>query len=108
MSIHTFPKTINIKVNEIERLEFELKKYDVAVRQFIHFSMSAPTIFKLLTRYTKAKTKIILSPRLTSEGLKTMSKRNKNESKNNKVACETFSVFSRIMICLGLMSYQPL
>ena len=37
--VHTFPKCISLKVNVIERLEFELVYYDVTVRHFSHYTI---------------------------------------------------------------------
>ena len=40
--VHTFPKSISLKENVIEWLEFELTQYDVAVQHYSHYTMEFP------------------------------------------------------------------
>ena len=40
--VHTFPKGICLKVNIIERLEYELAYYDSVVHRFNHYTTWAP------------------------------------------------------------------
>ena len=39
MGVHTFPKRISIKVNAIERTEFELTHHDPATQLFKNYPM---------------------------------------------------------------------
>ena len=40
--VHTFPKDICLKVNEIARLEYELAYYDSVVHRFNHYTTRTP------------------------------------------------------------------
>ena len=41
--VHTFPKSICLKVNVIARLEYELAYYDFVVHRFNHYTTRTPT-----------------------------------------------------------------
>ena len=51
MRVHTFPKDICPKVNEISRLEYELAYYDSAVHRFNHYTKTTPPLMAYVMYY---------------------------------------------------------